>query len=54
MPDQAMETWSSGQAYERYVGRWSRLVAHQFVSWLAISSGQTWADISLEVPPTRR
>jgi SAM-dependent methyltransferase len=45
MPDQALETWNSSHPYERYVGRWSRLVAHEFVSWLAIPSGQTWADV---------
>ncbi len=26
------EVWDSGQAYERYVGRWSRLVADRFVT----------------------
>jgi SAM-dependent methyltransferase len=28
--------WVDGQAYERYVGRWSRLVAAPFVQWAAI------------------
>src|SRR5213594_2891862 len=28
--------WASGAAYEPYVGRWSRLVAREFVAWLAI------------------
>lgn len=26
--------WTSGDAYEPYVGRWSRLVAERFVGWL--------------------
>ena len=29
------EEWSSGDAYEAYVGRWSRLVAGEFVAWWA-------------------
>ncbi len=27
--------WASGAAYESYVGRWSRLVASEFLDWLA-------------------
>lgn len=37
--------WSSGLAYERYVGRWSRRVAPVFLSWLAIPGGRTWLDV---------
>jgi trans-aconitate methyltransferase len=37
--------WSSGDAYERYVGRWSRLVAREFVAWLDVSPGLRWLDI---------
>ncbi len=29
------DTWNAGDAYEPYVGRWSRLVAAEFVDWLA-------------------
>lgn len=39
------DTWSSGAAYEPYVGRWSRLVAREFLAWLAIPSGQRWLDV---------
>jgi SAM-dependent methyltransferase len=38
-------TWSSGEAYEPYVGRWSRLVAREFLAWLAVSPGQRWLDV---------
>lgn len=38
-------TWASGDAYERYVGRWSRLVAQKFLSWLSLSPGLRWLDI---------
>lgn len=39
------DTWSSGAAYEPYVGRWSRLVAREFLAWLAVPSGQRWLDV---------
>jgi SAM-dependent methyltransferase len=39
------DTWSSGRAYEPYAGRWSRLVAHEFLPWLAVSPGQLWLDV---------
>ncbi len=39
------DTWSDGARYERYVGRWSRLVAGEFLTWLAIESGQRWLDV---------
>jgi len=29
------DSWDSGDAYEAYVGRWSRLVAREFLGWLA-------------------
>lgn len=39
------DSWEHGQAYEQYIGRWSRLVAPPFVSWLNIPAGQRWLDI---------
>ena len=39
------DVWASGDAYERYVGRWSRLVARDFVNWLDIPAGRRWLDI---------
>jgi len=37
--------WASGGAYEPYVGRWSRLVAREFVEWLAIPPAALWLDV---------
>ena len=37
--------WSSGVAYDGWVGRWSRLVAAEFVPWLDVPSGATWIDV---------
>ncbi|MDQ6604772.1 MAG: class I SAM-dependent methyltransferase [Chloroflexota bacterium] len=38
------DTWNSGTLYEPYVGRWSRLVAKEFLSWLALPPGGRWVD----------
>jgi SAM-dependent methyltransferase len=37
--------WAVGSAYERYVGRWSRLVAREFLAWLDVASGRRWLDV---------
>lgn len=39
------ETWEVGDAYEAYAGRWSRVVAREFVAWLGLSSGLRWLDV---------
>ena len=39
------DTWTSGDHYEPYVGRWSRLVARKFLEWLAVPSGSVWLDV---------
>jgi SAM-dependent methyltransferase len=44
VPESA-EVWASGNAYEPYVGRWSRLVARQFLAWLAVPRGGRWLDV---------
>ena len=38
-------TWDSAEAYERYVGRWSRLVASEFLGWLAAPVNGRWLDV---------
>lgn len=39
------DNWASGNAYEPYVGRWSRLVADEFLDWLAVPPGGAWLDV---------
>jgi SAM-dependent methyltransferase len=39
------DSWAIGKAYEPYVGRWSRLVAREFLDWLAITPGSRWLDV---------
>ena len=40
------DTWASGDAYERYVGRWSRMVAPKFLHWLTVAPGARWLDVA--------
>jgi ribosomal protein L11 methylase PrmA len=42
---QRREVWASGSGYEPFVGRWSRLVAREFLAWLAVPSGREWLDV---------
>lgn len=39
------DTWKIGASYERYVGRWSRLVATEFLAWLEPASQLDWLDV---------
>jgi SAM-dependent methyltransferase len=39
------DRWAGSDAYERYIGRWSRPVADQFVVWLEAPPGQRWLDV---------
>lgn len=39
------DVWESGASYESYVGRWSRLVASEFLSWLNAPPHASWLDI---------
>lgn len=37
--------WLHADAYERYMGRWSRQVAPPFLNWLDRPPGQRWVDV---------
>ena len=41
----AEDTWSSGAAYDGYIGRWSRPVADHFVPWLEPQADADWIDV---------
>ncbi|MDP3548251.1 MAG: methyltransferase domain-containing protein [Phreatobacter sp.] len=45
MPAAQPNVWGGGDAYERYMGRWSRKVAPLFTEWVNISRGVDWLDI---------
>jgi SAM-dependent methyltransferase len=39
------EQWTSGDAYEIWMARWSRLLAPQFLDWLDVPPGAHWLDL---------
>jgi SAM-dependent methyltransferase len=39
------DTWANGRSYEAYVGRWSRSVAREFLTWLSLPPDRRWLDI---------
>jgi SAM-dependent methyltransferase len=39
------DTWERGNAYELYIGRWSRQVAPEFLAWLNMPAGRRWLDV---------
>jgi SAM-dependent methyltransferase len=36
--------WSDASAYETFMGRWSRLLAHELIRWLAPQPGLRWLE----------
>ena len=45
MTSERKDTWSAGEWYEPYVGRWSRLVASDFLAWLPVGPRRDWLDV---------
>src|SRR5262245_960575 len=39
------DVWATGDPYERYVGRWSRKVAPEFLAWLGMPTDRDWLDV---------
>jgi len=39
------DSWSSGNQYEKFMGRWSNLIARKFLAWLAIPPDSSWLDV---------
>jgi SAM-dependent methyltransferase len=39
------DVWDDAERLERYVGRWSRVVAREFVDWLGVAPGDRWLDV---------
>ncbi|MFC4171350.1 class I SAM-dependent methyltransferase [Microvirga sp. GCM10011540] len=45
MPTAQPNLWGASDAYERYMGRWSRSVAPIFTTWIGARSGAHWVDV---------
>jgi SAM-dependent methyltransferase len=39
------DKWAAGATYEEFMGRWSRLLAPRFVSWLSVRPTAHWLDV---------
>jgi len=39
------DKWDSGDPYEYFMGRWSRLMALEFLNWLNLPHNLSWLDI---------
>ncbi|MGA8489766.1 MAG: methyltransferase domain-containing protein [Terriglobales bacterium] len=40
-----MDKWTSGVAYDLWMGRWSCMLANEFLSWLNSPSNLRWLDV---------
>jgi SAM-dependent methyltransferase len=45
MTGKRKDTWAAGKLYEPYVGRWSRLVAREFLAWVRSPPNLDWLDV---------
>jgi SAM-dependent methyltransferase len=43
--DAVPDNWEHGEAYELFIGRWSSLVAIEFLDWLELPGGLRWVDV---------
>jgi SAM-dependent methyltransferase len=41
----ATVVWHATDAYEAYMGRWSRPLAEAFLAWFAVPTGSRWLDV---------
>jgi len=39
------DKWTCGPAYDEWMGRWSALLAGEFLAWLASAPGLRWLDV---------
>ena len=37
--------WQGGDAYERFMGRWSRRLVPVFLDWIGVPAGRRWLDV---------
>jgi len=41
----SFDSWTAGQSYEHYMGRWSRMVAGKFLTWLDAPTNADWLEL---------
>ena len=39
------DSWTSGQSYEHYMGRWSRKIAAKFIEWVEPPANADWLEV---------
>jgi ubiquinone/menaquinone biosynthesis C-methylase UbiE len=39
------DSWNRGDPYELFMGRWSRVLAPEFIHWLSVPSDRRWLDL---------
>jgi SAM-dependent methyltransferase len=45
MEDRVGDVWKLAGAYSAYIGRWSAMVAREFLRWLDVPGGARWLDV---------
>ena len=45
MQSMKIDRWTSGEHYDQWMGRWSRLLAREFLEWLDLPAGLRWIDV---------
>src|SRR5262245_18641196 len=45
MTNASDDRWVAGDAYEEYMGRWSRPLAHEFIEWLRPKPSAHWLEV---------
>jgi len=45
MSERGGDRWVVADAYEAYMGRWSRLAAREFLAWLDVDPGAHWLEV---------
>ena len=44
-PDSPSSPWQGGDAYERFMGRWSRRLVPHFLDWVDMPAARRWLDV---------
>ena len=45
MTEPSRDSWAAGDAYEAYMGRWSRVLARVFLEWLRPMPSAHWLEV---------